>query len=319
MMRFRYFIETNVKDWQWKINKAAIGRKFAFKDWFPPEGRIYIPFQQEHSEIEKNIKDFFEDHPEYQLVDYKQGLAKDKYNRLVRIGKVIAKTHSDNVKEIENELAQNKISQIKFRNELNHINSYYQGLLKTFESSPGRVGSNQSNFMIVFSSTPEDIAGMSTNRDWTSCMNLQGGSNNKSVWCEIKNGGFVAYLCKASDKNIDKPLARIHIRRFDNNEGKSIAIPEETAYGNEIDGFYENVLKWLESKQGKLNPGMYIRRGGSYSDTFGSATDKRNRRESMLHPILPESPKRLLKVVNRYMHSNKIQHKNLYLMRLTNY
>ncbi|MFQ5788683.1 MAG: hypothetical protein ACE5H1_11970 [Thermodesulfobacteriota bacterium] len=62
-------------------------------------------------------------------------------------------------------------------------------------------------------------------------------------------------------------MARIAIKRFVNKNGDSIALPEDSVYGNEIPGFLEEVKRWLNSKQ-NINPGVYQRKGGEYSDTF---------------------------------------------------
>ena len=48
-------------------------------------------------------------------------------------------------------------------------------------------------------------------------------------------------------------------------------MPEESVYGNEVEGFSEAVQAWLDSKQGRIRAGHYQRRGGWYSDTYGSA------------------------------------------------
>jgi hypothetical protein len=156
--------------------------------------------------------------------------------------------------------------------------------------------------MIVFSSIPEDIAAMSTNRYWTSCMNLQGGMNRESVFCEIKDGGFIAYLCLKDDKNIEKPLARVLIRRFDNKAGKSIAVLEESVYGNPLDGFEQQVQKWIDSKQGKIKPAKYIRKGGWHSDTFGTADpddSAKKQRRDMTKIFYPKTADGLFKMLEK--------------------
>jgi hypothetical protein len=90
------------------------------------------------------------------------------------------------------------------------------------------------------------------------------------VYCEVKKGGFVAYLIQGNDRDIKRPLARISIKRFENKAGDSIAMPEDTVYGNDMSGFQETVRKWIESKQGPVKVGLYKRRGGEYSDSLGS-------------------------------------------------
>src|SRR5690606_11354228 len=98
-----------------------------------------------------------------------------------------------------------------------------------------------SELMVVFSQDPHDIAQMSYERSWSSCMELGEGSNYKSLFCEVESGGFIAYLTTTDDKEIKKPLARIHIRRFTNADGISFAKVEDRVYGNETNGFKEFV------------------------------------------------------------------------------
>ena len=44
-------IETNVKNWEDEIKSSSYGRSFAFENWFPKEGRVYIPFESEEERI----------------------------------------------------------------------------------------------------------------------------------------------------------------------------------------------------------------------------------------------------------------------------
>ena len=127
----------------------------------------------------------------------------------------------------------------------------------------------ENEFLILISQNPHDVASMSTGRDWTSCMELGEGSHHEDVFCEIEKGGLVAYLINKNDLEIESPLARVHIRRFENREGKSVAIPENSVYGNQVQGFYQSIQQWLKEKQGDIQPGIYKRQGGEYSDNFG--------------------------------------------------
>ena len=79
---------------------------------------------------------------------------------------------------------------------------------------------NNSNLMVVISRKAEDIAGMSTDRRWKSCMELpgydknrmEGGGFNSHLFYDIKLGTIVAYLIRKEDKDIEDPLARIAIK-----------------------------------------------------------------------------------------------------------
>lgn len=132
--------------------------------------------------------------------------------------------------------------------------------------------SKKDNLYVVITNKPEDIATMSTGRRWTSCMDLSGGAHSEDVFCEIIDGGFVAYLIHKDDLDIDDPLARLHIRRFDSGDGRSVAVPESEVYssGEDYVAFKKAVENWIEQKQGRIFPGSYTRSGGYWSDTFGT-------------------------------------------------
>ena len=88
------------------------------------------------------------------------------------------------------------------------------------------------NYKILLTYIPWRVAAMSTfsnsNAPWTSCMNLETGSNSHYVGSSISNGAFVAYLIRPGDEsNIENPIARVLIKPF-------IKIQE-----NDIDDDYE--------------------------------------------------------------------------------
>lgn len=70
------------------------------------------------------------------------------------------------------------------------------------------------NYVIVISRHPYDIAGMSTDRGWTSCMNLEHGEYRHYVMSSILNAALIAYFCTEDDTNINKPLGRVLIKPF---------------------------------------------------------------------------------------------------------
>ena len=162
--------------------------------------------------------------------------------------------------------------------------------------------------MMCITHNPEDIAGMSTDRDWASCMRLpfkmdeitereirsvagnyrklsrsykvnlvdafcrfegilgrkqatdfelareygipvnelmgtiygmerdliDGGEYHTTALKQVKYGGMVAYLIREDDRGIDKPYARIAIKRLENSDGGFKFVPEGRVYGIEI-------------------------------------------------------------------------------------
>lgn len=97
--------------------------------------------------------------------------------------------------------------------------------------------------LCVISRHPYDVAGMSTGRGWTSCMNLIGGSNKHFVPAEVKEGSLIAYLVGKDDKNIQKPSARILMRVYESEDGKRGLFPS-SIYGQASFEFSATVSKW---------------------------------------------------------------------------
>ena len=269
------------------IQNLSRENPYPFKEWFDDNGRSYFPFQATGTEPKEGVDPQVEaqlTESGYQITDYRKGYCASG-NRVMRIGKVLNSLKQRDIKEINNRYQQAsqeqnpikyKIFQNQMQEELKRSDQYYEELIETFINSAYRTHqSNQnSGFTVVVSQNPHDVAQMSTGRNWTSCMDLGDGdgapgSHHEDVYCEVQNGGLVAYLIRSDDTEIEDPLARIHIRRFDNRSGKSVAIPEKSVYGNEIKGFQQSVQSWLNQRQGDITPGAYKRQGGEYSDTFG--------------------------------------------------
>ena len=117
---------------------------------------------------------------------------------------------------------------------------------------------------IVISKAKYDIAGMSTGRGWTSCMNLDDGSNSGYVTCDVQEGSIIAYFINKNDLNIKNPIARLLIKPFINrfDENDIIFKPEDRTYGTAPIGFKTSVTALLDNNQEMdsiydLNPELY--------------------------------------------------------------
>ncbi|AQT28661.1 hypothetical protein YOLOSWAG_182 [Erwinia phage vB_EamM_Yoloswag] len=152
--------------------------------------RIYIDAKTDN--VIKNIVDnvkppkLVEDElrlKDIEIVDYVAGTGKDRHGRVVRIGRAL------------------KSAEAK----------------KAFDSDPQRkslTNATRNHQLICISMHPYDIAGMSTDRGWTSCMHLVDGSNRKYVGHDINQGTLIAYLIEPKDRNINKPIARCLAKPF---------------------------------------------------------------------------------------------------------
>lgn len=127
-------------------------------------------------------------------------------------------------------------------------------ILKLYDSIPEvqRARENKTKtYYIVFSKHSYDIAGMSTNRGWTSCMNLYSGINKRYLQYDVENGTIVAYLVANNDLNIERPIARVSIKPFVNTKDEQDVLyePEEKVYGSPPHTFLETVNKIMNEVQ----------------------------------------------------------------------
>ncbi len=199
--------------------------------------RIYLPLPAPTSEPKSKVAPEVEKHlasKGYTIKDYTGGLATDG-RREMRIGKLLSDTPD---------------------------------VAKQFTNDPARAASKQSQ-LVVISRHPYDIAGMSTDRGWTSCMNLDG-MHADYVPVDIRKGTIVAYLINADDRDIKNPIARIAIKPFVNtaNPDEVVFGAENKVYGTASPAFKSAVIKWVNqvNKAGALE-GVFVLKPGLYSDS----------------------------------------------------
>jgi len=153
----------------------------------------------------------------YEVQDYKAGLAKEKNGkRIMKIGKLLPP-------DLQQKFANDKSRQA------------------------------QDEYMVVISRHPYDIAGMSTDRGWVSCMNLRDGINRHYVAVDVKEGTIIAYLVKTTDIDIKNPVGRISIKPFIELNTREIVFgAEDRVYGTDVPGFKKTVINWVNYTNKKI-------------------------------------------------------------------
>jgi len=168
-----------------------------------------------------------------------------KSMRMVKIGKIIEDI-------------------VKFTSNVN-TNEKFNRMLKLIKSefNTRQTKISENKFLVCISRHPYDIAGMSTDRRWVSCMTLpgdkkkpEGGMFYEYVHFDITEGTLVAYLIDENDKNITHPYARIAIKPYYNYYDKNdiLLVPEPTVYSDRKEGlepFQATVKNWVEKVQGR--------------------------------------------------------------------
>jgi len=187
--------------------------------------RVYFPFssdgglQTTQSPIQKDIEQSLQG-TEYSLKDYSLGVAIDKHGREVKLGKVLTKLGKPE-------------------------------LVNKFNGDKQRESAKKTDFIMVFSKHPYDIAGMSTDRGWTSCMDVYDGVSSQYVSADVEEGSFICYLAKPEDVNLNKPTARVLVKPFVSikDESEVLYSAEDKIYGTAPSNFSKTVNTILDDIQ----------------------------------------------------------------------
>ncbi len=104
-----------------------------------------------------------------------------------------------------------------------------------------------SNVIGIVSRHPYDIAGMSTGREWTSCMILhKDGKESKGqqyIPSDIIEGTLVAYMVHKDDLNITKPLSRLLITPYNDSHNNILYGVRQKFYGLQNQKFFWEATK----------------------------------------------------------------------------
>ncbi len=192
--------------------------------------------------------------------------------RVYKIGGILAQTGADKI-------------------ETKHLNKAGKPitLAGAFTSDPERALAKKTQHKVVISRNKYDVAGMSTDRGWSSCANMSGTWDNaaKCLPEDIRHGTLTAYLTHHDDTDIKRPIARINLKHFEGDDGSHIWRPEKSAYGTSTEKFHDAVKDWgeknyPESPKANIyekNPHLYdddgkkeiLKPGGKFHPTFWTA------------------------------------------------
>jgi hypothetical protein len=212
------------------------GQEVNYKSLYPElfttgKDRVYFDFQpsdESTGNVFPKIQDYLSK-KKFKIIDYKQGIAQED--------------KPPEEKEITDPQTKEK-KKVKVQPQKIRIGVLLKDnpeLQKEYNDDEIRGGSKTKQYSIVISRHPYDIAGMSTNRGWTSCMNLKGGCNVHKVIKDVEHGSLIAYLINANDKNIQNPLSRILLKPHYKEKSQSKMLKPDTTYGVSVPGFEETV------------------------------------------------------------------------------
>jgi len=253
-----------------RVENIAQTKKYPFKFMFKGKDRIVMPFKNPSVPQNENDEEIINTLVSGGYsVDWKKGLA-SKDSRTLKIVRALREIFKQNLSSQSVQMHLDKM-----------IHNYEASVSRAFLRA-------QPELFIVISQNPHDMARMSYGRNWDSCMNLEKGEyapkyddtqeeRESNVFCEVQQGGLIAYITTKKDiDTLEKPAARILLRRFQNNIGESILVPESRIYGIPFSNFVAQVNTWIKdnkldtpSKQLSLffSP-IYTRKGVPHSDTL---------------------------------------------------
>ncbi len=252
------------------LTKAGSGAYTSHLDKVFGKGksRIIIPINvkipsEKHPLLEK-IKEFIYRH-DYMISDMEQyikgtaykiteGIKMDKRNP-VKIGKILQKYEPDGEIEITHRVNGKKLTKTVAG----------KPLLHEFKNDPLRLSGGE--FLMVISRHPYDIAGASTDRSWTSCMDLgfpriqypkstpNSGINKRYIKSDISEGSLIAYLITKNEVikemggerkvSLHKPLSRILIKPHNADDRTVYTLGKP--YGGQYAEFKDMLQKWVSS------------------------------------------------------------------------
>ena len=266
-------------DWEqelketWKLNTKPFNALFNPED--PQNGkntRIYIPYtdRKKMSEKDKETMHAISSQkinmrgPNNTEISVECHITPDLYQegycyvgkRKTKISKVLNRLRKQYKEDIEK---MNLGTDPKLKAQA-HTDELFDDLLQNFESSEFRRIKDTEDLMVVISQDPVDIGFASTNRNWVSCMQFGCGGFFPEILREVKEGGLIAYLTHKEDKDVYDPIARVLIRRYKSDDGKSRLRTEGRVYGEAGQEFIDFVEEWIQGKQPPVrqkNPKTY--------------------------------------------------------------
>ncbi len=140
-------------------------------------------------------------------------------------------------------------------------------------------GYDLNSMHIVISRDPQRIGESSSGQAWFSCMS-ESGINFRYLDADIKEGTLVAYLAAKDDPLVRRPLARVLLKPYVNEDTKEAILIPGKVYGGKDDytsgrretlspkakaAFQEGVMEWVRTTH-QQKSGTFQLRDGLYAD-----------------------------------------------------
>jgi len=142
---------------------------------------------------------------------------------------------------------------------------------------------------IVITRNKYDVCGMSTDRGWSSCMNMVDGSNKHYLPQDIYHGTATAYLTKVGDDGVKNPIGRINLKKFQSIDDHVIYRAEKRQYGMIPKSFISQTDDFTKEKY-PSKPGVYLKPSELYNDD-GESMKVEGMEHLTHHELITHAPK----------------------------
>ena len=255
--------------------RVAIPMQVEVKKGLTYDSSQFNDFYQTIDTLRERVNEFLEDeYPWIEDHDLASGKFKDQYGRDLKPSKYINaivtklyKYEPNNTIDANSPTLTNGPSMLWWHQQMIALRKQYDtnpdvstriqklttDLLNQYDSIPEVQelrGNKEKSYYIVFSTHAYDIAGMSTNRGWSTCMNLYDGGSFQYVKQDVIEGTIVAYLVSQQDLNIQNPTSRIAIKPYINvNDPNDVLYDPDPEYGTAPSKFHKTVLTLIDQAQ----------------------------------------------------------------------
>lgn len=148
-----------------------------------------------------------------------------------------------------------------------YIQDFKEGIRKFESDSLRKKALKETNYYIIVSRHPYDVASVSTGRRWESCLELHTGKERYKIVQDARNGAIAFYMIAEGDWNINDPVSRILCPKYQNQNDKDdyLFFTAGDMYGSQVPEFLNWVKDFIKQLNGPKQPEtVYCAQKGSY-------------------------------------------------------
>ncbi|MEO0391702.1 MAG: hypothetical protein AAF213_00490 [Pseudomonadota bacterium] len=151
--------------------------------------------------------------------------------------------------------------------------------------------------VVMISREAEDVARMSTNRDWKTCIVAGSHRFNRHMPEDLEHGMLVAYLVRPNDPEAHEPMAVMNLKPYSNDEQGTILVPNRP-YGTSDSRFPSFVKEVIDATVNRDKTGTFTMPRTMLSDDLDYEVERKaDGTITSAITMLPPEPKQTGRVV----------------------